>query len=112
MLKTVNAAILSAVLILAGCGGGAPKTTGTVSGSSAPGVDASSQAYQRGVKSGTNGNAESDAFSGANFTEACHYGYAYDTSSSLPDYTGQEYQDYLAGCLYALNRQSAIGKHP
>jgi hypothetical protein len=116
MLKTVNAAILLAALILAGCGGGA-STTATVSGSSAPGVDTSSQAYQLGVKSGTDGNAETEYFTTHDSQEACHYGFAYDWdtisgSGTPPDYATQEWRDYLAGCRNALNHQSAGGKHP
>jgi hypothetical protein len=102
--KLLTAAVaVAAAISLAACGGG---------GSTAA-VDTSSKAYQLGVKSGTDGNAETEYFTTHDSQEACHYGFAYDWDtitghSTPPDYTTHEWQDYLAGCSNALNARATV----
>src|SRR6185312_11249031 len=84
------AVLAAAAAVLAGCG------------SDAKAVDTSSQSYQEGLKSGTSGLAEIEAFKGMSNNKACELGLNIDSGGSRVNK-----QDYMAGCLYGLSHQSA-----
>jgi Protein of unknown function (DUF2510) len=91
--------------------GGTAQTSVTVdsSGSSAPSAPStSSPSYQQGLKSGTDGYAEIQAFgpmggAAQPYEQACQLSFNIDQGAD-PDLVQQ---DYIQGCLYGLNHQSA-----
>lgn len=70
--------------------------------SNAP-VSTSSESYQEGLKAGTNGQAEIAAFGGMAYQRACQMTFDIDGGAD-PSLVKQ---DYMAGCLYGLNHESA-----
>jgi hypothetical protein len=90
----------ASAMVIAGCGSTA-STTGAPSPSAA--VSTSSPSYQMGLRSGTSGMAEIDAFKGTGSKKACEKSFDLDQGAS-----GDLNQpDYLAGCLYGLSHQPA-----
>ena len=99
MNATIKIAILAAgAIALAGCG-----STTSATNASPAAVNTSSAAYKMGLKSGTTGMAEIDAFKGTGNNRACEKSFDLDHGAS-PDLNKQ---DYMAGCLYGLTHQSA-----
>jgi hypothetical protein len=94
------AVMAGSAIFIAGCG----STTSTpgASSASAP-VSTSSPSYQMGLKSGTSGMAEIDAFKGTSGNKACKKSFDLDQGAS----GDLNQQDYMAGCLYGLSHQSA-----
>jgi hypothetical protein len=93
--------LATAAVIIAGCG--------STPGASAPAVNTSSPAYQAGLGYGTNGDAEINAHSGTDYTKACQASYNLNMGGALVDKPEKQpnYNDFMAGCLYSLNHQSA-----
>jgi Protein of unknown function (DUF2510) len=106
---------------LFGSGGAGSGSADGASGSTAA-VDTSSQSYQMGLKSGTDGPAEMAAFGydaisdqpgqllqkvgPVSHQEACEQGFNSDNSPfSRPD-NGLNKTDYMAGCLYGLDHNA------
>jgi hypothetical protein len=119
LVVVVTAFVFSAHLF--GSGGAGNGSTDGASGSTAA-ADTSSQSYQMGVKSGTDGPAEMAAFGydaigdqpGQVLTkrgpvphqEACEQGFNSDNNPfSRPD-NGLNKTDYMAGCLYGLDHNA------
>jgi len=117
LVVVVIALIFSTHLFGSG-GAGKDSSTDGASGSTAA-ADTSSQSYQMGLKSGTNGPAEMAAFGydaigdqpgqvlakqgPVSHQEACEQGFNSDNSPfSRPD-NGLDKIDYMAGCLYGLD---------
>jgi hypothetical protein len=106
-------------------GGAGSGSTSGASGSTAA-VDTSSQSYQMGLKSGTDGPAEMAAFgydaisdepgqllqkrAGVSHQEACEQGYNSDNSPFSRPEDGLNKTDYMAGCLYGLDHNA--NSHP
>jgi hypothetical protein len=95
----------AAAIVIAGCGSnGSPVSA--PSESSAPST--SSPSYQQGLKSGTDGYAEVQAFgpmggAAVPYDQACQSSFDIDGGAD-PDLVQQ---DYIQGCLNGLNHQSA-----
>jgi hypothetical protein len=98
---------------LSGSGAGSGAESGATPSA---GVDTSSQSYRMGLKSGTKGQAEINAFGGFDigshrnfgpqpYEQVCKADFDLE-SGAAPDLNLVE-QDYVAGCLYGLNHQSA-----
>jgi Protein of unknown function (DUF2510) len=73
-------------------------------------VDTSSQSYRMGLKSGTDGPAEIQAFgpwmgAAEPYDQACQQ--SYNTESGAAPDLHLNHQDYMGGCLYGLSHQGA-----
>lgn len=104
-----GAAVVAIIgLIIAFSGGGGLPFVGD------PPVDTSSQSYQMGLKTGTDGQAEIAAYGGFNiFThqferrshqDACEGEWRTDNGAN-PD-LNLNHRDYMAGCLYGLDHNA------
>jgi hypothetical protein len=99
-------AVPAAVIVIAGCGSnGSPSSPS--SGPSA--VSTSSPSYRTGLQAGKDGYAEVQAFgpmggSAMPYDQACQTSFNLDSADPS---AGLVEQDYIQGCLYSLNHQSA-----
>lgn len=104
----------AAVIVIAGCGSNASKPSPSspssplTTSSGSPAVSTSSPSYQQGLKAGTDGYAEVQAFgpymgTAMSYDQACQASFNIDQGAD-PDLVQQ---DYMQGCLYGLNHQSA-----
>ena len=98
---------VAAAISLAACGGGGSPSASTAA------VDTSSQSYQMGLKTGTDGQAEIAAHGGFDILshsykklspqDACEGQWAVDSAPNLSK------TDYMAGCLYGLSHGGHVG---
>ncbi len=110
-----TACLLTGVVLAACGGGGGSSATSTAGGRSATSAapsnapaSTSSESYQEGLKAGTDGQAEIAAFGGMgdapnSYQKACQMSFDLDGGAD-PTLVKK---DYMAGCLYGLNHQSA-----
>jgi hypothetical protein len=94
------AVLAAAPIVIAGCGSGTANTSNASGPQGTPAAaNPSSASYKQGLKAGTTGFAEVEAFKGTDFNRACQLSFNIDFAANK--------QDYMAGCLYGLNHQSA-----
>jgi hypothetical protein len=94
------AALAAASVVIAGCGSSSPTTVKASGPQATPAAgNPSSASYKQGLKAGSTGLAEVEAFKGTDYNRACTLSFNIDGSPNK--------QDYMAGCLYGLNHQSA-----
>ena len=108
---------LGAVAAISACGSGSGSGSGSGGsggGGSAAAVNTSSQSYQMGLATGTNGQAEIAAFGGFDIGshsykklsphDACEGQWNID-SGAAPDLNLSK-TDYMAGCLYGIDHNA------